>query len=537
VSRSGKIGPASPAPVGRRDTVAGMRYGVLDLGSTSFQLLVTEASIDGSLTHVLRDRVILNLGMALAEAQGRIPPDAAERSLAVVRRFRDIAERAGTTEIFPIATSALRDAINRPELGRALEEAAGAPIRFLDGVEEGRTTFTGVRAGVAPVLEDGSTLAFDLGGGSLEVVVGDRHGVRWAESFPLGAGRLTAELAVDDPMPRPQAKRVRALVNELLEPSTDRVAELAPVRCVAAGGTAGAMARLIAAERWNPLPSSLNQFAFSIERLEELSKLLCAASLPERLQMPGIDSRRADVLPVGSIVLLTAAKLLGAAEIMHSEWGLREGVVLGELGLELPSGPDELRAASIDRLCRLWGLDESHTKRVGDLALQLFDEMRDLHRLGPHERELLSYAAAVHDIGVRISPDKQHKHGAYLVEHAGLRGFSPDEIAIIASLVRFHRGSGPKSSYPPFAALGSRDRSACTVLVGIMRIAHALGRAGEHDVFSVDTDRRPSRLRVEISGGQGLEGAVAEAEERSAVLARALDLEISVVAAPAHVRT
>jgi exopolyphosphatase / guanosine-5'-triphosphate,3'-diphosphate pyrophosphatase len=531
------IPSASSEPVGRRDTVARMRYSVLDLGSTSFQLLVTEASIDGSLTHVLRDRVILNLGAELASAEGRIPPDAAERSLAVVRRFRDIAERAGTTAIFPIATSALRDAINRPELGRALEEAAGSPIRFLDGAEEGRTTFTGIRAGVAPVLEEGPTLAFDLGGGSLEVVVGDRDGVRWAESFPLGAGRLTAELAVDDPLPRSQAKRVRALVNELLGKIADRVADLAPVRCVAAGGTAGAMARMIAADRWNPLPSSLNQFAFSIDRLDELSKNLCACSLSERLEIPGVDSRRADVLPVGSIVLLSAAKLLGATEIVHSEWGLREGVVLGELRLELPSTSGELRSESIDRLCRLWGLDEFHTKRVAEIGLQLFDEMRDVHGLGSHERELFSHAAALHDIGVRISPDKHHKHGAYLVEHAGLRGFSPEEIAIIASLVRFHRGSGPKSSYPPFAALEPGERSACTVLVGIMRIAHALGRAGEHDVFSVDSDRRPSRLRIEISGGRGLVCAVAEAEERSEVLARALDLDVSVVAVPAHVRT
>jgi exopolyphosphatase/guanosine-5'-triphosphate,3'-diphosphate pyrophosphatase len=237
---------------------------------------------------------------------------------------------------------------------------------------------------------------------------------------------------------------------------------------------------------------------------------------------------------VGSIVLVSAAELLGATEIVHSEWGLREGVVLGELGLELPSSPTELREGSIDRLCRLWGLDESHTHRVEALALQLFDQMRDLHDLAPRERELLSYGAAVHDIGVRISPDKHHKHGAYLIEHAGLRGFSPDEIAIIASLVRFHRGTGPKSVYPPFAALEPDDRRACTVLAGILRIAHALGRAGEHDVIAVETDQRKPRVRIEVSGGSGIKGAVAEAGERSDVLARALDLEISVVAAPAR---
>ena len=122
-----------------------MRFAVLDLGSTSFQLLVTEASIDGSLTHILRDRVILNLGSTLA-AEGHIPEAEAGRAGRVVRRFRDIAERAGARTILPIATSALRDAANRPELSTLLQEAAGAPIRFIDGIEEGRLVFEGIRA-------------------------------------------------------------------------------------------------------------------------------------------------------------------------------------------------------------------------------------------------------------------------------------------------------------------------------------------------------------------------------------------------------
>ncbi|HEV8564979.1 MAG TPA: Ppx/GppA phosphatase family protein [Actinomycetota bacterium] len=502
-----------------------MRFAVLDLGSTSFQLLVTEASIDGSLTHILRDRVILNLGSTLA-AEGHIPEAESSRAGRVVRRFRDIAERAGARTILPIATSALRDAANRPELAMLLEEAAGAPIRFIDGIEEGRLVFEGIRASVA--LGVGPTLAFDLGGGSLEVVVGDGSGMRWAESFPLGAARLTTAIARHDPMTRTERREVKALVGELLLPVAETVQRLGPVRCVAAGGTAGALARLLAAKRWSPVPASLNQATIELGELRALSRALCDASLEQRLAMPAMDARRADLLHVGAVVLLAAASTLGATEIVHSEWGLREGVVIDELDLDLPSTPDEIRTASISRLCCLWGLDEAHARGVRDVALLLFDETQPLHHLGARERELLADAAILHDIGVRVSPDHHHKHGSYLIEHAGLRGFSPDEIAIVSSLVRFHRGSGPKTSFPSYAALQGDDRQAAAVLIGLLRIAHGLRRGGDFDVEAIEVTARKGKLGIGVRGSSNPQAAAEEAQERADVLSRALGVDVDV---------
>jgi exopolyphosphatase/guanosine-5'-triphosphate,3'-diphosphate pyrophosphatase len=506
-----------------------MRYAVLDLGSTSFQLLVTEAGVDGGLTHVLRDRVILNLGATLA-AEGHIPAEEVAVASKVVRRFRDIAERAGASRLLPIATSALRDAANRPELASTLEEAAGERIRFIDGVEEGRLVFLGILASLA--FGEGATLAFDLGGGSLEVVIGDRAGMVWAESFPLGAARLTKMFAKHDPIPRAERREIRARVRELLDPISANVARFEPVRCIAAGGTAGAMARLLAARRWHPVPTSLNQSLISLEELRELSRILCAATLQERLAMEAMDARRADLLHVGSVVLSNAASIFGMEEIVHSEWGLREGVVIDELGFEPPRSPAALRAASIERLGAAWGFDARHVGAVRDLALSLFDETSTLHGLGPIDRELLGHGAVLHEIGVRVSPDHHHKHGAYLVEHAGLRGFDPDEVATIASLVRFHRGSGPKLAYPPFAGLTPERRRSCSILIGVLRIAHALRRGGGPEGEVVHASIRRRGLRIAAGGTSDLQAAVEEAQERADVLSRSLDVGIEIVVVP-----
>lgn len=500
-----------------------MRLAVFDLGSTSFQLLVSEAESDGGLTPILRDRVILNLGAEVA-ATGEVAPALLERAIRVVRRFRDLAERAGADRIIPVATAAFREAANRPELSRALEAAIGTQVRILSGDLEARATVAGVRAGVA--LSDDPWVAFDLGGGSLEIAVIEDGSVRWTDTFPLGAARVARMMVAGDPMTRGERREIRRAVRDLLEPAlADADVPPAPL-CVAAGGTAGALARLLAAERWPSPPTSLNQFGLGLDELNDLARALGAADLETRLAMPAIDERRVDLLPAGAVVLATALQVVGAGSAIHSEWGLREGVILLELGVESPASPLVLRRRSVDRLSRRWGAEEPHVEWVRKHALWLFDETGELHGLGAPERELLDHASRLHDIGVRISPDKHHRHGAYLVEHGGLRGFSPVEVAIMSSMIRFHRGNGPKPSYPPYAGLTDEERSACRVLTGILRIAHGLGRGGESDVEESDIEVRSKELVLTVSGASNPEGAVAEAEERADVLAKALGTRV-----------
>jgi exopolyphosphatase / guanosine-5'-triphosphate,3'-diphosphate pyrophosphatase len=191
------------------------RFAVLDLGSTTFQLLVADADAEGSLTPVLRDRVVLNLGRVLA-GKGRIPDEVAERAAGTARRLTDFAVRTGADHVVPIATSALRDSPDRDALESLFEGAIGSPVRFIDGREEARLTFAGVTASVA--LGEGTTLLLDLGGGSLEVALADPEGLRWGRSLPVGAGRMTGLLVEHDPPSREERKAVRAAVEEAVAP-------------------------------------------------------------------------------------------------------------------------------------------------------------------------------------------------------------------------------------------------------------------------------------------------------------------------------
>ena len=213
-----------------------MRCAVLDLGSTSFQLLVTDATPEGALTHVLRDRVILNLGAEVASS-GRVPDDLLDRALHTVARFRDIAERSGAEAIWPVATSAFRDAANQPWLSKALRGALGVPVRILGGDEEVQCTVSGIRASVA--LPDEPWVAFDLGGGSLEIALVQGEAIRWSGSFPLGAARLARTMVEHDPMTRTERRELRRLVKETVAPAVAACAPVEHPTCIIAGGTAG----------------------------------------------------------------------------------------------------------------------------------------------------------------------------------------------------------------------------------------------------------------------------------------------------------
>lgn len=511
---------ASRGPLPDPSAGALARTAVLDLGSTTFQLLVADTDSEGGLTPVLRDRVVLNLGLVLAD-QGHIPEPVAGRAAETARRLRDVALRAGAERVLPMATSALRDSPNREELAALLEAALGMPVAFIDGGEEARLTFLGVRASVS--LPAGTALLLDLGGGSLEVVLGDAQGLQRGLSLPVGAGRLSGRLVAADPPTREERKRVRATVAAAVEPLVATVQAATFTCCIASGGTAGALARLIAAGRWIVPPSSLNQFSMSIAELKDLTRRLGSLSLVSRLRLPGIDERRADLLPVGGLILTAAADAFGVEEVVHSEWGFREGAILDAQSPPPPGlTPDLLRRRSVDRMVRFWGHDPHHLTLVAQVAEAIFERTRALHGLGDAERELLCHAARLHAVGSRISPARLHKHGAYLVEHFGLRGFSPDEVAVIASLIRFQKGKDPRAVYPPFAALPPATRQACLVMVGLLRIAHAIARGPEDESLHVTVAGRGRRLRIELSGVSHPEAVLAEAEEAKSLLERAL---------------
>ena len=472
-----------------------MRSAVLDLGSNSFHLLV--ADLEGrTVSPVYREREMLHLGRVVARC-GAIPEDARRAAVATVARFARLARHQGAEEPRAVATAALREAVNGPDIVREMTAVAGIPVRVLDGLEEARMAYAGVRAAVAVRAEP--VLVLDLGGGSLELVAGDAGRVEFAHSVHLGASRLTA-LVENDPLSSHDSGLLRRRIDECLEPLLPAVLELGAVETVVVGGTVRALARVIAAQHDIWLPSTLNQFQLRREHIDELTVELLSRDLEARKQLPAMKERRADHLHVAALVLSRTLELLDLPAVTVSDWGLREGVLLDLLGPTTPTTPDELRTREVDRIRTTFISDDPHPIHVAGLAEQLFDGTPQVHGLGDADRELLRHAAALHTIGEAIALRRQHLHGAYLVQNAELRGFSPTEIAILTTLVRFHRSRGIDPRYAPFAGLSLHDRGRTARLLALLQVADALDGSRDQTVSIVEAQQAAGMVEVTISG-------------------------------------
>jgi exopolyphosphatase/guanosine-5'-triphosphate,3'-diphosphate pyrophosphatase len=319
---------APPLEVPESDGEPTLRVAVLDLGSTSFHLLVAEATAEGEIDRVLSERVMLRLGSMLPE-RGRVPEEAARRAVETAGELAALARREHVDLVLPVATAALREAENGRAVAERIGAAVGVPTRIISGIEEARLTFGAFRRRLAV----GSRLALglDLGGGSLELITGDERDVRWETTLPLGTARLHAELVRSDPMSRDEKRAIRARVRALLAEHREAMKRWAPDPCIATGGTVRALARLALAEtRRNP-DASIQGLFIPADALRELARRLVRSTQEERLRMPGMRRQRADIIPVGAEVLRSVVEEFDLPGLTVSDWGLREGVILEAL--------------------------------------------------------------------------------------------------------------------------------------------------------------------------------------------------------------
>lgn len=459
-----------------------MRIAAFDLGSNSFHMIVVETRPDGGFVPIAKEREMLRLGDLVAR-RGELGHDARDRALEVLRRFKSVADAHDTAQVVAVGTSALREAKDGPMLVASVRRRLGVSIHIIDGIEEARTIFTAIRASV--VLDPAPALAIDLGGGSLELMLGDATGLQHAASAKLGVGRLTTMFLSDDPPSDDGIERARAHVRKELAPILDGIASFAPRLLVGSSGTFIAIARIAATLRDGTTPEHLNHLAVSDRDIRCAAARVVGVKASARLKVPGVDARRADLLPAGFLVLEHVMERLGFHSFTVSGWALREGLVLRTIAAhdrtELSDDPRSIRRSSVLSLCHRSNWNREHAVAVADLAMRLFDECTELHGLGERERELLEFGALMHDIGEHISKTNHDRHSAYLVANGNLRGFTPGEVRLLSLLVRHHlRGS--EKAIKADAGLGGRDKDVLVRLVAILRVADALDASHRREI-------------------------------------------------------
>jgi exopolyphosphatase/guanosine-5'-triphosphate,3'-diphosphate pyrophosphatase len=462
-----------------------VRIAALDLGSNSFHLLVVETRPDGSFLPLAREKEMLRLGDVVAR-QGRLSDQAIEAAIETVRRFRTIADAQHCDEIVAMATAAMRQAANGPEAAERIEAASGVRIEVVSGIREAQLVFDAVRASV--LIDPGPALCADLGGGSLELSVGDRFGLSYATSLHLGVGRLTTEFVRTNPPSKKERARLKEQISRSLDDVLEDIMACGPKLLIGTSGTLCALARGAAARRDGFVPYSVNQLTVSARDLADLAEVIYDLPSLERGRLAGIDARRAELLPAGAAVAEVLMESTGLRELTVSEWGLREGIIISTIGkhdrVELSDDPRAIRRASVMSLCTRSRWPEDHSRQVARLVLEIFDSTRALHGLDGE------------DIGEHVSRDGHARHTAYLIENGDLRGFSPVEIQMLSCIGRYHVRGRPRESFQSWDSLERRDRDRVNKMVAMLRIADGLDAS--HDCVVGHVGVELSRAGVEM---------------------------------------
>jgi exopolyphosphatase/guanosine-5'-triphosphate,3'-diphosphate pyrophosphatase len=260
-----------------------------------------------------------------------------------------------------------------------------------------------------------------------------------------------------------------------------------------------------------------------------------ASKAADRLRLDGLDARRVDLIVAGSMVLATAMDAFGFDQLTISEWALREGIVLDTVRLHDPTewsdDPHSIRGSAVLSLARRCNWSEAHARQVAMLALALFDATTELHGLGDADRELLEFAALLHDIGEHVASSGHHKHGAYLVRNGQLRGFAPDEVELLAAVVRWHRRGDPRVS-DEFPLLDAHAIERVRVLAAILRVADGLDRSRNQNVYGLDVMITPSLVLLRMRAVDDAELEIWGARRKRALLEKVLDRELELTTHP-----
>lgn len=476
-----------------------MRIAALDIGSNSFHLIVAHVDATGRIDILDRAKELVRLGEALRS--GVITPDIFDRGLDALRALKRIADRHRPDALQAVATSAVREAQNGGEFVRAVRDELGIDIRVIRGQEEAHLVYLGARRALD--LAGRRVALFDVGGGSTELILADARECYFTVSLKLGVLRLRDEwLCADPPTPR-EAAAFADRVRSALEPTVARVKAMGFDFVALTSGTAFTLAGLAARFAGAQANSNGQSRILTFRALCEIERKLLSLSNAERTKLPGVDARRADTIVPGAILLRAILELAGVDQVTLCEPALREGIIADYVaknrpGIQLVEEFPDQRRRVVMELARRSHYPESHSHHVARLALSIFHQTRELHGLSNSDGLLLEYAALLHDIGFYISGNKHHRHAHYLITTHEMRGFSQEEVQVIALIARYHRKTAPKKAHPEYARLSREAQKKVAKLSSILRIADSLDRTHANLVRAVRCTLNPKTIELRL---------------------------------------
>ncbi|MEP6483004.1 MAG: exopolyphosphatase [Rudaea sp.] len=432
----------------------------VDLGSNSFHLVVARYEHgEPRVIDRLRDSVRLAAGL---RADGSLDDSRRDKALASLARFGQRLRTLPPERVRAVATNTVRRLSAPATFLGAAEQELGHPIEVVSGREEARLIYLGVAHGVPDSPE--RRLVIDIGGGSTEFIIGQHIEALEKESLQMGCVASTLRFFEDGKLSAKRWKQAQTEISVELQQFAADYRAIGWGETIGSSGTIRAIGGVLQELGWS-------ESGITRASMEKLRDALIDFGHVDKINLPGLPEERASVIAGGAAILEASFAALDLTVMRVCETAMREGLLYDMIGRAEHRDP---RAASIDALALRYAVDRAHAQRVEKTALALFDQAAKTWQLGNAERDWLSWAARIHEIGLAIAHSQHHLHGAYIVENSDLAGFARHEQQVLSAILRGHRRKPDESV---LRSLPERLRRSTARVTALLRVAVLLQRS------------------------------------------------------------
>lgn len=447
------------------------KIAAIDLGSNSFHMIVASIDEHGHMRILdkLRESVRLRGGL---DKNKNLSDEVRQRALSCLHRFGERLRDFSSADVAAVGTNTLRQTRKARRFLDQAEQALGHPVSVISGREEARLIYLGVSHTLA---EDDSSRRFvmDIGGGSTELIIGQGFEANHLESLHMGCVSGSQRFFADGVIDAKSWRRAMTAAKLELMPIQRSYRDIGWDSATGASGTIKSVRKMVR-------QCELAPYGITLDNMRELQRRMIDAGHYSRFDIPGLSDERKPVIAGGLAILMSTFEALGIEKMRVSDGALREGLVYDRIE-RVQSG--DLRAKTVRVMQKRFQVDVAHAAAVRETAEELFDACREEWKLSDDLRELLRWAADLHELGLSVAHNSYHKHGAYLLENLDLAGFSSEEQAWLSLLVRTHRRKLAARFYDDLES--DRFKSACYVSV-ILRMAVLLHRSRAEQALALE---------------------------------------------------
>lgn len=464
----------SLADVNHENSRAMQTVAVIDIGATSIRMAIAEIDSQGGV-HLLET---LSRAVSLGKdtfTSRKIRKSSIEECVRVLKSYRRLLLEYGVTQaeqVRVVATSAVREAMNRLAFLDRVFIATGLEVETLDEAEVNRITYMGIQPQLQadPKLASARCVIVEVGGGNTEVLVVQSGNVLFSHTYRLGSLRLLEALEKLDAPASKQRLILESQIMRVVAQIREHVSTDSPLQMIAIGGDVR-----LAAQRLREDWDAQQLASLSVDELNEFTRDMLQLSEEDVVQQHGLSFQDAETIGPALLCFVLLARGFAQQEVFISNTNLRDGL-LQDMAIHdiwTANFRSQIIRSAVT-LGRRFDFDEKHARHVATLCRKLFAELQSEHGLDPRLELILYLAALLHEIGLYIGVRSNHKHTLYIIKNSEFFGLSRRHVLLVALVARYHRRSSPQPQHEGYSNLDRNDRIAVSKLAAILRLAKAL---------------------------------------------------------------